>query len=111
MIENKEIKMNNLVFKEKLVVLFCWGAAFLHIVISSYDFINGLNSIENVILSLGVGIIFFSIGLIPKFFFMPLKLALKSQQLPILVSARTQHIITLIGMCICCFGLSMKIFS
>jgi hypothetical protein len=54
--------MNDLVFKEKLVVLFCWGAAFLHIGISSYDFINGLNSIENFILSLGVGIIFLALA-------------------------------------------------
>ena len=103
--------MNNLVFKEKLVVFFCWSACFVHVGISAYDFFNDLNSIENVTVSIGLGIILFSVGLIPKFFFMPMKLALKSEQLPILVSARTQQLLTLNGIFVCCFGLSMKIFS
>ena len=101
--------MNNLLFKEKLVVLFCWGASFLFLGNSWYDFLNAQNGLDNLIISTGVAITLFSAGLIPKMFSMPLKSAFKEIQSPILVNAKTQQYMTLIGIVISSIGLGMQL--
>jgi hypothetical protein len=101
--------MNNLLFKEKLVVAFCWGASFLFLGTGCYDFINLQSGLSNLTISTGLAITLFSTGLIPKVFSMPLKSAIKDIQLPILVKAETQQYLTLSGIIISSIGLAMQL--
>jgi len=101
--------VDNLLFKEKLVVAFCWGASFFFLGTSWYGYINSGNSIGNLIVSTGVAITLFSTGLIPKIFYMSLKSAFKDMQSPILVNVKTQQYMTLTGVIMSSLGLGMQL--
>lgn len=103
--------MNNLLFKEKIVVSFCWGASFLFMGTGWYDFLNSQSALSNFAISTGVAITLFSAGLIPKVFSMPLKSAFKEIQSPILVKAETQQYLALGGIIISSIGLGVQWFT
>ena len=103
--------MNDLLFKEKLVVAFCWGASFWFLGAGCYDFFNSQTGLSNLAISTGVAITLFSTGLIPKVFSLPLKSALKDIQSPILVKAETQQYLTLGGIVISSIGLGMQLLT
>lgn len=100
--------MKNLLFKEKLVVLFCWGASFFILGTGWYDFLTSQSSLSNLAVSTGVAITIFSTGFTPKVFYMPIKSALKDGQSPILVNIQTQKYITFSGLVISSIGLAAQ---
>ncbi|WP_064435829.1 hypothetical protein [Pseudoalteromonas neustonica] len=103
--------MGNLLFKEKLVVAFCWGASFLFLVAGCYDFFNSQTNISNLAISTGVAITLFATGLTPQMFFMPFKSALKEIQSPILVKAEIQQYLTLSGIVVSSIGLGVQLLT
>ncbi len=103
--------MGNLLFKEKLVVVFCWGASFLFLGTGWYSFLNSQTNLSNLAISTGVAITLFGAGLIPKMFFIPFKSALKDVQSPILVKAETQQYLTLSGIVISSIGLVIQLLT
>lgn len=103
--------MGDLLFKEKLVVAFCWGSGFLFLVAGWYDFVNSQTNLSNLAISTGVAITLFSTGLIPKIFFIPFKSALTDIQSPILVKAETQQYLTLSGIVISSIGLGVQLLT
>lgn len=100
--------MNNLLLKEKLVVLFCWGAGFFFLGTGWYEFLTSQSSLSNLAISTGVAITIFSTGFTPKVFYMPIRSALKDIQSPILVNIETQQYITLSGIVISSIGLATQ---
>jgi hypothetical protein len=103
--------MNNLLFKEKLVVSSCWAASFWVLVTAWYDYLNGQSHLSQLVVSTGIAITLFSAGLIPKIFLISLKSIVKDVQAPILVKIKTQQYITLSGMLMSAIGLGMQLLT
>ncbi|MBW8191976.1 hypothetical protein K0504_13095 [Neiella marina] len=103
--------MGNLLFKEKVVVVFCWGASFLFLGTGWYSFLNSQANLSNLAISTGVAITLFGASLIPRIFFVPVKSALSDVQSPILVKSETQQCLTLGGIVISSIGLVIQLFT
>jgi len=103
--------VGNLLFKEKLVVVFCWGASFFFLGTGCYSFLNSQTNLSDLAILTGVAITLFGAGLIPKMFFMPFKSALTDVQSPILVKPETQQYVTLSGIIISSIGLGVQLLT
>ncbi|HHG3339867.1 hypothetical protein [Vibrio parahaemolyticus] len=103
--------MDNLLFRDKLVVVFCWGASFLFFGTGWYDFFYLQSNISDLAISTGVALTLFSVGLIPKTFYLPLKSTLTGVQSPIFVNAETQQYLTLCGIVISSIGLGVQLLT
>ena len=96
--------MSNLLFKEKLALIFCVGFASFVLITGIYDFLVVEQIVMELVATIGVFLLLVSAGLKPKVFFLPLSHIAKSEHIPTLGDPRVQRWLGLSGFFLCLFS-------
>jgi hypothetical protein len=93
--------VNSLSFKEEFIMIFCVSFSIIILINGIYDFLIIEVRIKKLITSIGVFMVIFSAGLMPKLFLLPIDQILKPQTTSILGNPILLQYLSFIGGMLC----------
>lgn len=93
--------MKCLSFKEELIMIFCVSFSIIILINGIYDFLIIETHIKELLTSIGLFMVIFSAGLMPKLFLLPIDQTLKPQTAPISGKPVLLQFLSFIGGMLC----------
>ncbi|MCL1093709.1 hypothetical protein [Shewanella kaireitica] len=90
------------------MTIFCWSASFILVSTASYNYLNADLKFNSLLVHIGASVMLFCAGLLPKTFFISLKLTLSSTMKPLLLSPKSHLNLTYLGIFITATGIVLQ---